>query len=92
MGKSANRIIFKKCDLNRAESVVEFESCVLDVDTVKEGSEIFILDDSRLLYSSTNLGNIFKIDSMNGKIVLFLLSLRDHYSFRSIDALVHLET
>ena len=84
-------IIFKKCDLNRAESVVEFESCVLDVDTVEEGSEILILDDGCLLDSSADLGNILKIDSLNGEVILFLLFLGDQYSFGGIDALVHLE-
>ena len=85
-------IIIRKCDLNRAESVVEFESCVLDVDTVEEGSEIFVLNDSRLLDPRADLGNVLEVDALDGEIVLLLLLLGDQHSLGSIDALVHLET
>lgn len=85
-------IIIRKCDLNRAESVVEFESCVLDVDAVEEGSEIFVLDDSGLLDPRADLGNVLEVDALDGEIVLLLLLLGDQHSLGSIDALVHLET
>lgn len=78
-------------DLNRYRSISELKSSVLDVDSVKKRSEILVLDDSGLLDSSANLGDIFQVDSLNSQVVLLLFLLADNDSLRGIDPLVHFE-
>lgn len=63
----------------------------MDVDTVKERSEILILDDGGLLNSGADLGDIFEVDSFDGEVVLVVFFSFDDNSFGSINALVHFE-
>lgn len=64
----------------------------MDVNTVKEGSEILILNDGGLLNSGADLGDVFKVNAFNSEVVLVILLSLDEDSLRSIDALVHFET
>ena len=68
-----------------------FESSVLDVDTIQEGSKILVLDNGGLLDSGTSLGNLFKVNTLEGEVVLFFFLLGDEDSLGSVDSLVHLE-
>ncbi len=63
----------------------------MDVDSVKEGTQIFILDNGGLLDSGAHLGHILQIDALNCKVVLLLLLLGDEDSLGGVDAFVHLE-
>jgi hypothetical protein len=73
-------------------SVVEFESSILNVDTVQERSEILVLDDCGLLDSGTDLGDFFQIDRLESDVVFFFFLLGDEDSFWGFDSLVHLES
>ena len=63
----------------------------MDIDAVEEGSKILVLDDSCLLNSSADLRNVLKVNSLDGKVVLFFFLFGDGNTFGSIDCLVHLE-
>jgi hypothetical protein len=63
----------------------------LDVDAVKKRSEILVLDDGCLLDSGADLGDVFKVDSLDGQVVLLLFLLADEDALGSINSLVQLE-
>ena len=64
----------------------------MNVDTVKEGTQIFLLDDCGLVDSSAHLRHLFQVNALDGHVVLFFFFLGDEHSFGSINALVDLES
>lgn len=80
-------------DLNRnIGSIVVLEPSILDVNTVEERTEILFLNDGCLVNTSAHLRNFFKIDSLEGYVVLFFFLFGDNDSFRSIDDFVDFES
>lgn len=73
-------------------SIIELKSGILDIDTIEEGSEIFVLNDGGLLDSGADLRDIFEIDTLNSEIVLLFFLLGDLDSFGSIDSFVHFKS
>lgn len=63
----------------------------MDVDTVEERSQIFVLDYCGLVDTSADLGHFLEVDTLQGQVVLFLLFSGDDNSFRSINSFVDLE-
>lgn len=73
-------------------SISVLEPGILDVDTVKEGTEILLLDDGGLADAGADLGDLLEVDALDGDVVLFLLLLGDEDSLGGVNALVDLES
>ena len=64
----------------------------MNVDTVEERTEIFVLDDCALLDSGTALGNLFEVNAMKSEVILLFFFLGDDDSFWSVDSFVDFES
>ena len=73
-------------------SIIVFKSCILNIDTIQEGSKIFLLNDGCLMDSSTALRNFIEVYSLESNIVLFLFFLADDDSFRGINPFIDFES
>ena len=64
----------------------------MNVDTVEERPQIFVLDDGGLVDAGTALGHFLEVDALQGQVVFLLFFSGNEDSFGSVDALVDFES